>query len=236
MPISYADACSAITREPSAVIFLDTCILLDIVRSPIRDAIDSASAKIARSLIACTRSSPRSLWLVTSATVEIEWQENITGVLEEVEREIRKNELKRRHLLSAAEAATDIQHQHGQAESALALGSKLKLISESLLDACFIIEPEDKHSLGAMNRVKKNLPPAKRGKAEPKDCEIYELFLSLCRDLRKFGMAGEFIFLSSNTKEYGQSDSDVIKSELASVRAKYAPNLGCAAAVLDGSK
>ena len=233
MRISYADACSAISGEPSAILYLDTCVFLDIVRSPVRESIDSDSARFAQSLIGRSSSNPRSLWLVTSATVEIEWQENIDGVFEEVEREILKLESRRRHLLSAANAATNTQYQHGQIESVLDLAKKLKFVSKSLLDACAIVTPEDSHLLGAMNRVK-HLPPAKRGKAEPKDCEIYELFLGLCRELRTRGVANDFVFSSSNTKEYGQENSGGIRPELTSVGAKYASNLAWAEAVLDG--
>jgi hypothetical protein len=127
-----------------------------------------------------------------------------------------------------------VQYQHGQVESALDLANKLKLVAESLLLACFIVTPEDSHSLGAMNRVKQYLPPAKRGKAEPKDCEIYELFLGLCRDLRTRGVGSNFVFSSSNTKEYGQENSGGVQPELASIGAKYASNLAWAEAVLDG--
>ena len=234
MPISYADACSAILGEPSAILYLDTCVFLDIVRSPVRDSIDSDSAKVAQSLIRRSTSNPRSLWLVTSATVEMEWQDNINGVFEEVEREILKLESRRKHFLSAANAATNTQYQHGQIESALDLAKKLKVVSKSLLDACAIVTPEDLHLLGAMKRVKQYLPPAKRGKAEPKDCEIYELFLGLCRELRTHGVANDFVFSSSNTKEYGQKNSGGIQPELASVSAKYASNLAWAEAVIDG--
>lgn len=233
MPISYADACAAISGEPTAMLYLDTCVFLDIIRSPVRESINSNSAKFAQSLIASSISNPRSLWLVTSATVETEWHENIAGVLEEAKREILKLESRRRHLLSAANAATNIHYQHGQAESSLDLANKLKLVAESLLHSCFIITPEDEHSLRAMNRVKQYLPPAKRGKAEPKDCEIYELFLGLCRDLRTSGVRSDFVFLSSNTKEFGQENSGGVQQELESVGAKYVTNLEWAEAALE---
>lgn len=234
MRISYPDACRTILGEPSAILYLDTCILLDIVRSPVRESIDSNSARFAQSLMGRSSSNPRALWLVTSATVEMEWQENIDEVIKEVEREVLKLESRRRHFLSAATAATNTQYQHGQAESALDLVRQLRTVSKSLLDACVIIIPEDAHLLGAMNRVKQCLPPAKRGKAEPKDCEIYELFLGLCRELRTSGMINDFVFLSSNTEEYGQNNSGGIQPELSRVCAKYASNLAWAEAVLDG--
>lgn len=234
MPISYADACSAISGEPSAMLYLDTCVFLDIIRSAVRENINSSSAKFAQSLIAKSTSNPRSIWLVTSATVEKEWHENVAGVLEEAEREILKLESKRRHFLSAANAATNIQYQHGQVEKALDLANKLKLVAESLLRACTIVNPEDKHLLGAMKRMMQYFPPAKRGKAEPKDCEIYELFLDLCQDLRALGVKSDFVFSSSNTKEYGKDNSGGVQPELARVDAKYVSNLAWAEAVLDG--
>lgn len=234
MPISYADVCSAISGEPSAILYLDTCVFLDIVRSPVRENIDSNSARVAQSLIERSSSNPRSLWLTTSETVEMEWSENIDGVLQEVEREVRKLESRRRHFLSAAKAATNAHYQHGQIESGLNLANKLRDVSRSLLDACAIISPEDAHLLKAMNRVKQYFPPAKRGKAEPKDCEIYELFLGLCQELRARGVGNGFVFLSSNTKEYGLENSGGIQPELTSVGARYASNLAWAEAILDG--
>ncbi|MCS4505609.1 PIN domain-containing protein [Arhodomonas aquaeolei] len=234
MPISYADACSTILGEPSAILYLDTCVFLDIVRSPVRESIDSNSARFAKSLIERTISNPRALWLITSATVAMEWVENIDDVLEEVERETLKLESRRRHFLSAAEEVTGAHYQHGQIESAIDLANKLKFASKSLLDACTIISPEDAHMVGAMNRVKQYLPPAKRGKAEPKDCEIYELFLGLCQDLRAGGIIENFVFCSSNTKEYGSENSGGIEPELTTLSAKYTTKLAWAEAILDG--
>lgn len=234
MPISYSDACHAILQEPSAILYIDTCVFLDIIRSPIRESIDSNSASFALSLIRTSSSKPRSLWLVTSATVEMEWLENIDGVVDEVEREILKLESRRSHFISAANAVTNVHYQHGQIESAIDLANKLKVASKTLLDTCTIISPEDAHILNAMKRVKQYLPPAKRGKAEPKDCEIYELFLGLCQDLRVNGVADDFVFSSSNTKEYGVENSGGIQPELNTINARYATNLAWVEAILKG--
>ncbi|MGL6434838.1 PIN domain-containing protein [Aeromonas caviae] len=234
MLISYADACSAISGEPLPMLYIDTCIFLDIIRSAVRENINSDSAKFAQSLIARANSNSRSLWLLTSATVEMEWHENVAGVLEETEREILKLESRRRHFLSAADAVTSMRYQHGQVESALDLANKLKSVAETLLQSCAIVIPEDAHLLGAMNRVKQYFPPAKRGKAEPKDCEIYELFLGLCRDLRTRGVESDFVFLSSNTQEYGQKNSGGVQPELTVLGAIYVSNLAWAEVAVNG--
>ena len=147
MPISYADAFSLIWEKPAPIIYLDTCILLDIVRSPIRDNIDSNSAKLAKLLT--TRSNPnqRTLWLVTSATVKKEWQENIVEVLEETKREIIKLELRRRHFFAAVKSVTYIGYQDGQLERSdiLHLLADLRSIADSLLNSCLVIVSEDEH-------------------------------------------------------------------------------------------
>ena len=235
MPISYADAFSLIWEKPAPIIYLDTCILLDIVRSPIRDNIDSNSAKLAKSLMARSNPNQRTLWLVTSATVEKEWQENIVGVLEETKREVIKLELRRRHFFAAVKSVAYIDYQDGQLErnDILHLLADLKSIAESLLNSCLVIVPEDEHLVSAMNRVKHYVPPASRGKEASKDCEVYELFLGLCKDLQNSSAENKFVFLSSNTKDYGRSNSGGVQPELSKLGAKYATSLAWAEAVID---
>ena len=46
MPIHrYDDALLKFQQEPATVLYLDTCILLDIIRSPIRDTIAAESVQ-----------------------------------------------------------------------------------------------------------------------------------------------------------------------------------------------
>lgn len=227
----YADALSKFQQEPATVLYLDTCILLDIIRSPIRDTIAADSVQFAKLLLEKLNHNPKSLWLVTSETVALEWEEHADEIVKEVKREILKLESKRSHMLTAAKAATEIDYLHGQAVNRIDLAQTLKAISKSVLDACIIIPPEDVHSLCAMDRVKKYLPPAKRGKAEPKDCEIYEVFLSLCRDLQVKEV--ELIFASSNTQDYGGKNSGGIAQELSTLNAQYANRWNWVNAILE---
>lgn len=234
MPTPYAAAVGNILANPLPILYLDTCIYLDIVRSPIRDYIDADSVRIAQSLLERANPVARSLWLVTSATVEAEWADNINSVLEETEREILKLEARRRHFLAAANAGTNKSHEHGLLETSLDLANKLRDLSLSLLNTSLIITPENNHILAAMNRVKQNLPPAKRGKAEPKDCEIYELFLGLCGDLSAQGLTQDFLFVSSNTKEYSDGNNGGVQPELNAVNGTYVGSLAWAEAKLTG--
>ena len=232
MPIHrYDDALLKFQQEPATVLYLDTCILLDIIRSPIRDTIAAESVQFAKFLLERSNHKPKSLWLVTSETVALEWEEHADEIVKEVEREILKLESKRSHMLTAAKAATEIDYLHGQAVNRINLAQTLKAISKSVLDTCIVIPPENEHSLAAMDRVKKYRAPAKRGKAEPKDCEIYEVFLSLCRDLQEKEV--KLIFASSNTNDYGEKNSGGIEQELSAVNAKYATCWNWVNAVLE---
>ncbi len=147
----YTDALFRFQNEPVTVLYLDTCILLDIIRSPVRENIAADSVRIAKLLLEKSNQIPKSLWLVTSETVAMEWVEHADDIVKEVEREILKLEARRSHFLIAARATTEVDNLHGQAESKIDLAQQLKAISKSVLDACIVIPPEEVHELGAMD-------------------------------------------------------------------------------------
>lgn len=234
MGISQQQAKDAILANPAPVMFVDTCIFLDIVRSPIRDNIDASLPEIARRLVEISRKTPKEVWLVTSETVRAEWIENIADVKLEATREIKKLEQRRRHFLTAAGSANGIQYAYGDAEGALQLENRLELISREFLDECLVITPEDVHSVRAMQRVKQYRPPARRGKSEPKDCEIFEVFLGLCSEIMVAGFQKPMLFTSSNTSDYSGDNAAGITQELGAFNGKFVSNLPWAMAVIDG--
>lgn len=224
MSISYQSALVHIKAAPAAVLFIDTCIFLDLIRAPVRGTINASTAKCVNKLLTFGANSHH-VWLITSATVQDEWKDNIENVTAEVDREILKIEQSRNHFLAAASATTGNQYTHGQSAKTLNLGQGLRILSERILNACLIVEPESHHMVEAMNRVKQYRPPAKRGKAEPKDCEIFEMFLHFCKDLCASNFQEKLVFASSNTCEYGKSNAGGIQIELDQYSAKYVSDL-----------
>lgn len=79
----------------------------------------------------------------------------------------------------------------------------MRSFSESFLNTCLCLERKDEHTLRAMQRVRKNEAPARKGKPEPKDCEIIECFLDLCQCLRTKGFSGRLIFVTANKDDFG---------------------------------
>lgn len=234
VPTSYADSLRLLTNSPAPVVFVDTCIFLDIVRAPIREKISADIATHTQELCTRSKESPPSLWLVTSETVRDEWRAHIADVKAEVENEIQKLESKRKHFLSAAQFTTNLKFSYGQSETSLNLVSHLEAKSKALLDACLVVSPSDSHKIMAMNRIKKCLPPSRRGKAEPKDCEILELFLELCQGARAAGSPHKFVFVSSNVKDFGEDNSGGIQPELENMNANFVNHVAWAIAVIEG--
>jgi hypothetical protein len=223
--ITQQEASLLLVSSHAPVLFLDTCILLDVLRTPIRENLDVATIELAQRFCDLSNTTPRRLWLVTSETVLNEWHENVANVKHEVQREILRQEKKRLHLISAVKAANNVKYESSQQEGVLNLEIRLESISRSLLDACLVVKPEDAHMINAMNRVKKYLPPSRRGKSEAKDCEIFEVFLGICRELRSVGFTHLFLFASSNTEEYEGDNAISIKNELNQINAKFVNNL-----------
>ena len=58
-----------------------------------------------------------------------------------------------------------------------------------------------------------------------KTTQIFEVFLDLCKELRRRGFEGEIYLLSSYTSDYGNPIEPRIKDELESVKATYLTNV-----------
>ncbi len=234
MLTSFAEARTLITDSPAPVLFIDTCIFLDIVRAPVRDEIPADTAKYTQELRARSCESPVSRWLVTSEVASTEWDDNITSVKLDLERGILKLEAQRNHFLSAAQATTNVKYQYGHSERGLNLSSPLKMASRAFLSDCLIVPQSQDHSLRAVTRMSKNLPPSRRGNSSVKDCLIFEMFLEFCRDFRAAGMTDKLVFVSSNTRDFGSSNEDGVQIELNDLGAEFTVNLPMAVAALDG--
>jgi len=60
------EVCDHIVENPAPVIFIDTCVFLDILRSPIRKNISTDTITTTLKLIEMSEKTPREVWLVTN--------------------------------------------------------------------------------------------------------------------------------------------------------------------------
>jgi hypothetical protein len=184
MFISSTELSEIIISAPAPVLFLDTCIILDIIRSPFRDNISTNEISASLELINKSQLNNPSVWLVTNQIVYTEWKENIETVKIELTEEIKKAELKREKMVNAANIIFDFNHDFGQIIKTLNLPEHLGNLSKSLLDKCEKIAIDDSHYVEAMKRINKCDSPAQRGKDSAKDCQIFAAFLDIGKQLR----------------------------------------------------
>ncbi len=224
MFVSPAAISQDISHSTAPLLFFDTCIFLDILRSPYRENISVRTIRSALDLLKIAEQQPHELWLLASETVQYEWRTNIGNVRQELEKEIKKLEHGREKLVAAANVVLAIDHVHGHKIIDLDLPRHLERLSENLLSHCQLVKKENVHALKAMDRVLNSLPPSKQGK-EAKDCLIFEAFLDVAEQVRNLGYNGIICFVTANTHDYGKPESPLIAKELQSVNAKMVTSL-----------
>ena len=195
MFLSSEDISKRISNSSAPVLFIDTCIFLDILRSTFRDNIHVDAIAAALSLIKMSEIDPAKVWLLTNETVHAEWGDNIINVKQELEKEVKSLERTREKLVIAANVILKIEHPYGQKMTSINLQGHLENLSRNLLSHCLITEQDYNHCAMGMQRSIKCLPPAKKGKSEPKDCVIFEAFLDISEKVRKLGYRKEIYFL-----------------------------------------
>jgi len=236
MFIEVDEVCAVITAKPAPVLFLDTCTILDVLRAPCRESIAVEEISAAMALIKLNGQHTPGVWLVTNETVHGEWTANLDTVRTELERESKKIERLRSRLVDAVDIVYGRTHEVGHRIEHLKLSEHLENLSKQLLSVSQKVKIADSHSLSAMNRVRKYLAPAGRGKQEAKDCEIFEAFLDVGRTLRTKGFADSICFVTANSDDYGKpkEPKNQLEAELLAINARYVGSLSWALAVVEG--
>ncbi len=236
MFIEVDEVCAVITAKQAPVLFLDTCTILDVLRAPCRESIAVEEISAAMALIRLNGQQTPGVWLVTNETVHGEWTANLDTVKTELERESKKIERLKSRLVDAVDIVYGRTHEVGHRIEHLKLSEHLENLSRQLLSVSQKVKIADSHSLNAMNRVRKYMAPAGRGKQEAKDCEIFEAFLDVGRTLRTRGFADSICFVTANSDDYGKpkEPKNPLEAELLAINARYVGSLSWALAAVEG--
>jgi len=70
-----ADVVTVITGSPAPVLFLDSCILLDIVRAPLRNK--PSEIQFARLFLTAVQKTPKTIHLLVASPTQREWTDHI---------------------------------------------------------------------------------------------------------------------------------------------------------------
>ena len=195
---SVAETVSTLLATDRAVLFLDTCILLDIIRSTHRCL--PKYAERASELAKLASADPPGCTIVISSIVPQEWSDNAQTVTEETMRHLRSMEDQSSHFHDACQAlgiaVTMPRTRYGQA----GLAEALRELSRSLIDRSVCLDADAESHVRAVARVVNRTPPALR--REVKDSAIIEEYLAVCRGLQAAGFPRRRVFCTSNTQDY----------------------------------
>jgi PIN domain len=219
------EAVGQIVAVSTPVLLLDTCILLDVVRSTYRCLKNCAERALELVRIAST--APPECVVVISSVVEHEWTANAQDVTADVNRHYALMDEQYSHFHDAC-TALGIDVAFGPADyQGLGLAEKLRELSQRLLSKTLRLDVDDERRAKAVERVMKDLPPSrKRGQVQ--DCVIIEDYLALCRRLQSSGFTRKRVFCTSNTNDYcepGRGLHPLLSAEFSACGLTFATNL-----------
>lgn len=199
MKINIDDLIEEINKTDKDVVFFDTCSILNILNCITQDSnyVYQTIKLIEKLENVCD--------FVIPEMVYEEWGNNIEAVQQNLKSEILKCENTFNSILDSINLLLDAKYSLLKV-SDLGISDMAYRLSKKVLDSSYIINREDEYAVKAMHRVRECLAPAKKGKSEPKDCEIIECFFDMCSQLRESGYSRKIIFVTANKSDFGTAN------------------------------
>jgi len=140
---------------------------------------------------------------IITTTIETEYNDHLSSTEKELERYILNLASNNERLINSIESI-DLSYEFNVKNiHKTELPTRLKEMAEEIIANSYIIEKDDECIRKADTRVEKYAAPSRRGKSESKDCVIIEHFLKIANELRKLGFQKKFVFITSNSNDYG---------------------------------
>ena len=120
---------------PRTVVFLDTCVLLDVIRAPLRDAATTVQA--AMELLAGAQRLPPTVYLVIGCPTPTEWIDHVDEAVTDCNTAVNS--------VNAVSAAWDFLGIPGipsLSPQMMALPDRLRILSEALRDVAILLDKD----------------------------------------------------------------------------------------------
>lgn len=202
-----AAASAHIKRAVAPVVFLDTCVLLDVVRAPRRNAAGNVEAA-AELLTGATRTPP-TVYLVIACPTPTEWSTHIDEVVQECENAVNSVDA-----VSACCTIVGLSALGPLPADLPMLPDRLRDLSRRLLDASILLDKDSDALSRAIDRIINGVKPARRGGQGAKDATILEHAISLVDALIVGGFAAGRAFVSSNTDDFATAKTTAIHPDI----------------------
>ncbi len=227
---TIAEAAEQLVAADVPVLFIDTCVLLDVVRAPfrrlpvcIRGALDLSSLQ---SRLACQ--------LVASSMIQSEWEKHQQPVADELDRHLTERDLDAVAFHDACGLVNLSLSFASPSYQAAGLAARLRDLSSNLLKSAIHLHPSDETTARASKRTLAGRRPAQKG-GGLQDCIILEEYLEVCRQLQIAQFSKKKVFCSSNLRDYqeGKNLHPTLQVEFESAGLEFTNALHWAANELD---
>jgi hypothetical protein len=198
---------AAVCRSPAPVVFLDTCILLDIVRAPLRNK--ASEVPVARLFLTSLQKIPKTIHLVIGSPTKTEWADHIDKTESECATAINCC-----NAVTATCGFLAIPAPLPLPRGTEGLPGLLRQLSADLLGAAVTLDLNAAAMRRAITRVIASQLPARKGGTGAKDAIIVEHAVELTKQLRAAAFTGACVFASSNTRDFGEPPSTNLNSAL----------------------
>ncbi|MBI1914956.1 MAG: hypothetical protein HYS12_09510 [Planctomycetes bacterium] len=220
---------TAITGSPAPVLFLDSCILLDIVRTPLRNK--ASEVRVATQFLASVRKAPKTIHLLIASPTPTEWNDHIGEAVTDCTTAV--NSCNAVASICAQIALPGVAFLPA---AVLNLPTMLRQLSADLLASAVTIDHSAAALGRAVDRIIASTHPAKPGGKGAKDSVILEHAVETTDKLRTAGFTGITLFVSSNTADFAAKGSTNLHAQLVPafnpVSLQYAVSLEDAESIL----
>ena len=207
------DSLEAIAQANVPVLLPDTCILLDLLRSPRRENVDG-NAMLAGKAIRDGVVQSEAIGCVVAEQVRNELNDNLPTVREDTNSALRKLQDEIARVDKWSEALGQVsQTQIGHFLTRVPVA---EAVMTDILGAALTHATTPDLTYQAVVRMSQKRTPAKLGKDSTKDCVVVESYLDVATNLRNLGHTADIIFASSNTKEFVSGTSGALNADIAS--------------------
>jgi hypothetical protein len=203
---SIAEAVAKIQASGLPVLFADTCILLDVIRAPLRPADLLVCVEAALELLQFITAPPARCTLVAASFVAREWYRHAAYETDSLRAHLTRidGEADRLHQFCSQVGITPTFPKPDYRLTSLA--ERLNDVSRRLLDAALHLEPDQECIIRAHGRATNYTAPSLKG-GEVKDSTIVEECLEVSRQLQAAGFSPKRVFCTSNRNDYCEKGS-----------------------------
>lgn len=206
------DSLEAVAQANVSVFLPDTCILLDLIRSPRRENVDG-SAMLAGKAIRDGVVENEAIACVVAEQVRNELSDNLQTVRDDTNAGLGRLRDEIARIDKWAEALG--QARQTQVSHYLTCVPVAEAIMSDIVNAAISHATTQDISLNAMGRVLAGRTPAQIGKDSTKDCVVVESYLDVATNLRSLGHTAAIVFASSNTKEFVSGTPKALNADIA---------------------